>query len=167
MTMELEAHIISNTAVLADNYDDSDTTFEQESWRFKHSDSIGKSELNTLRHEDFVQKDESAWNNSATTWEWTEQYYDTLDYIEQTDVVDCSHEMLDVMRRHGDIVAELPLYETFEASEYSLIGKMKVLSGSGIVEMVEDYESSGPATWKLSDDARRVFEQMLFVHLQQ
>lgn len=158
--MELDESILSDSADLAMMYNDEDTTWEKDTWRYNRADAIGKGELVRLRHRNLVKKDESAWSSSNITWKWTPRYEVIHNIVKDTEITELSETKLEVMKEHSDEISRFPLYDSFLSCEYELIGKIAVFTTNGIL-VKEDNRGSKASRWKLAEDVQRVLVQIL------
>lgn len=156
--------MISKTAALAQMYNNSDDTWEQDNWRYNHSDTIGKSELNRLRHHGLLEKADTPWSN--TTWTWTDDYYTAKSLLTNSSLGELPEEKLEVIEHHADTIEDFPLYDTFYAADFDLVGCIRVYSTNGVITRA-DNNGSKAAEWELSGDVQRAFVQMLSQKIQE
>lgn len=146
--MKMTADDISTLARVAQHYDNNDV-WEKEKWRFKHSDTIDKGVLQSLRHVDVIEKWDG-WQGSQTTWTWTERGSDYIEVCASSAVTNLSDEQLAAIEQHADVLLEVYGDEEFQASDYNLIGQtLQTLSQADVLLQVES-EAGAASTWTVN-----------------
>jgi len=152
--MNMSPDDISDLARVAQYYNPDDAVFEKEKWRFKHTDTIDKGVLQSLRHADVIAKWDG-WQGSQTTWTWTERGERFIETCDTSAICNLSDEQLSALERHAATVVSILGDSNFSASEYNLIGQtLQTLSDADIL-VKHDTEAGAAAEWSVNPTVER------------
>ncbi|NHX41413.1 MULTISPECIES: hypothetical protein [Haloarcula] len=127
-------------------------------FRCKHLDEFGRSELYTLKSAGLVEDSGSSFGR-VVDWELTDDCEDVLEAIsvDEVDTPFLSEYVLDTVERHEDLLQELPESEsTFQAADFELNASLlAALRRAGLIER-EVQRNGSPDTWSVSDRTMRL-----------
>jgi len=143
---------------LANEHVETLSDLEGSTFRCKHLDEFGRSELYTLKSAGLVEDSGSDWGR-VIDWELTDDCKAVLEAIsaDEVDTPFLSEYVLDTVERHEDLLQALPESEsTFEASDFELNASLlAALRRAGLIER-ETKRTGAPDTWSVSDRTMRL-----------
>jgi len=151
---------LTQVAVVAQYYNDDDV-WTEDSFRFKHQDTIDRGALQRLQHYDILAKDDT-W--STTTWEWTESGSNAIKMCDTSPLTEASEEQLTALMEHSERILQLPIDDSFLVSEFNgdtnlLRGQsLQTLSQSEILLKVGEQDET--KVWELSPLMKRTIQSL-------
>lgn len=146
---------LQQAAVLAKNIDTDADVLDADKFKFKHYDSINKSNLQIFKNEDLLYQDD-AWGY----WHWTEDAQTALKAVQAGPISEASDEQLTMLRRYSEALTTLPLNEEFYSRDYEdLIGvRLWSIQQAGFIEEVD--KDGGVVVWKMTNFCVRIINSV-------